>query len=84
EEEEARTFSLVPLEPAEANRFRVPEGPYLGMVVDFLESPTKDHPDRLLMRVGGRLSERFGAAGAGVDGESDKSAKDSKKSGKKK
>ncbi|MGB3305850.1 MAG: serine hydrolase domain-containing protein [Thermomicrobiales bacterium] len=84
EEEEARTFSLVPIEPAEANRFQVPEGPYLGMVVDFLESPTKDHPDRLLMRVGGRLSERFGAAGAGVDGESDKGDKDTKKSGKKK
>ncbi len=66
-EDEAKTFLLDPIKPAKANRFCVPEGPLLGMVVDFLESPTKAHPDRLLIRIGGRLSERFGAAGVVAD-----------------
>ena len=83
-EEDAKTFLLDPIKPAKANRFRVPEGPVLGMVVDFLESPTREHPDRLLIRIGGRLSERFGAAGVFADGDADAAKSGKKKSAKRK
>jgi len=80
EEEDGLAFSLVPIKPSKANRFRVPDGQALGMVVDFLDSPTQDHPDRLLVRIGGRLAERFGVN----DGEAihDGKVKNGKKSGK--
>jgi hypothetical protein len=78
-EDNARTFLLDPIKPAKANRFRVPEGPVLGMVVDFIDSPTKQHPDRLLVRMGGRLSERFGAAGVVADADDADVAKTGKK-----
>lgn len=81
-EDDTKTFLLDPIKPAKANRFRVPEGPLLGMVVDFLESPTKDHPDRLLIRMGGRLSERFGAPGVFANADTDVPGK--KKSAKRK
>ena len=82
EEEDGLAFSLVPIKPAKANRFRVPEGQALGMVVDFLDSPTPDHPDRVLIRIGGRLSERFGVGDDETT--SDGKVKAGKKSGKRK
>ncbi|MGC4107421.1 MAG: serine hydrolase domain-containing protein [Thermomicrobiales bacterium] len=55
-----RSMRLVPVVSAEARVFRVPDGPFQGMVVQFFDAPTASDPDRLLMRAGGRLSARAG------------------------
>jgi hypothetical protein len=41
------------------------------MVVDFIALPTAERSDRLLARMGGRLSERFGLPGAGLVAEAE-------------
>lgn len=58
----AQTMRLVPVISPEERAFRVPEGPFRGMVVQFFDAPTADDPARLLMRAGGRLSARAGVA----------------------
>ena len=62
EESDEDGFLLVAVESGERPIFRVPEGPGLGMLIDFIELPTRDAPDvdRLLMRMGGRLAARQG------------------------
>ncbi|MGN6032259.1 MAG: serine hydrolase domain-containing protein [Thermomicrobiales bacterium] len=64
EESEGQGFRLIPVEPVDGQVFRIPDGPMLGSIVDFVHLPTREAPetDRLLMRLGGRLAAREGAA----------------------
>ena len=59
---QTQTLTLVPIAPKKARAFRIPDGPYMGVIVEFIDSPTTDDPDRLLVRLGGRLSARTGSA----------------------
>ncbi|MGB3330126.1 MAG: serine hydrolase domain-containing protein [Thermomicrobiales bacterium] len=67
EESEEDGFRLVPVGPQDRPVFRIPEGPGLGSIVDFVHLPTHDDPetDRLLMRMGGRLAAREDGATSG-------------------
>ncbi|MGC4107423.1 MAG: serine hydrolase domain-containing protein [Thermomicrobiales bacterium] len=60
EESDEDGFRLVPVAFADRPLFRIPEGPGLGTLVDFIYLPTREAPetDRLLMRMGGRLAAR--------------------------
>ncbi|MGC4189776.1 MAG: serine hydrolase domain-containing protein [Thermomicrobiales bacterium] len=60
DESDEGNFRLVPVGPEDRPVFRIPEGPGLGTVVDFVHLPTREAPDvdRLLMRLGGRLAAR--------------------------
>lgn len=58
EESDEGGFTLVPVGPEDRPVFRVLSGPGLGMVIDFVRLPSADDPDRLLMRIGGRLAAR--------------------------
>ncbi len=50
---------LEPIQSPRPNDFRLVGGPMDGAIVDFPLVPTKADPERILIRVGGRVSERL-------------------------
>jgi len=52
-------LSLEPIESTRPHDFRVDGGAMDGSIIDFPPSPAKDDPERILIRVGGRVSERL-------------------------
>jgi CubicO group peptidase (beta-lactamase class C family) len=52
-------LSLEAIESTRPHDFQVVGGPMDGAIIDFPPSPAKDDPDRILIRVGGRVSERL-------------------------
>lgn len=77
---------LEPIESSRTNDFVAISGPFATAIVDFPAAPTDEDPDRILVRIGGRVSERIGDipgdAKADTPGKSAKGKKDGKSSKK--